>query len=331
MRYLISFSVFLLAVGALRLGGCADDPKGETIDHGWGDPQRIADGYDPDLAVNASGAAVAVWLYYGGANSEVWAASFAPEDGWGTPERIAAYEDFARYPRVALDPSGNAVAVWQHGRGDPDEVSAAVYASAGGWQAAVKLDYGFSGSSFAPTVAMDASGNAVAVWVRSTGDRHTIVAARRTRTGDWGEVTRIDEQQMGYPNAPEVAMDPAGNAIAIWSGNDDGVPWRAFANRFTVDGGWGNPENIDDRAPGSSYDHRIAMDGEGNAIAVWRKEEEEQPDWPSRIWANRFTPASGWEAEPSRIESLDGAGRSRAPAIAINARGEAVVVWQRWD
>ncbi len=288
MRYLIGFSVFLLAVGALRIAGCADDPKGETIDHGCGDPERIADGYDPDLAVDASGAAVAVWLYYGGADSQVWAASFAPEGGWGTAERIAADDGFARYPRVAMDPSGSAVAVWQHdAQGGQGEVWAAAYTLAGGWQAAVSLDSDFAGSTFAPSVAMDASGNAIAVWVRVADNRGTLAAARHTPTGGWGAVTRIDDDQIGYPSAPQAAMDPDG--------------------------------------------HRIAMDANGSAIAVWRQEEGDQEDWPSRIWANRFTPASGWEAKPSRIESLDGAGRSRAPAIAMNASGEAVVVWQRWD
>jgi hypothetical protein len=328
---MFSLSVLLLIVGAVRLAGCGGDSKGETIDHGWGDPERIADGYDPDLAVNASGSAVAVWLYYGGADSEVWAASFAPEDGWGTPERIATYDGFARYPNVALDPSGNAVAVWQHDRRDQRyEVWAAAYTPADGWQAPVSPDSDFAGDTFEPSIAMDAGGNAIAVWVRVADNRGTLAAARYTPTGGWGAVTRIDDDQIGYPSAPQVAMDPDGNATAIWNG-DDGERGNAFANRFTVDGGWGTPENIDNRAPGSAYGHRIAMDAEGNAIAVWRQEEEDQEDWPSRIWANRFTPTSGWEAEPSRIESLDGAGRSRAPAIAMNARGEAVVVWQRWD
>lgn len=331
MRYLVSFSVFLLAVGALRLAGCAGDPKGETIDHGWGDPERIADGYDPDLAVNASGAAVAVWLYYGGADSEVWAASFAPEDGWGTPERVATYDGFARYPKVALDPRGNAVAVWQHDRRDQRlEIWAAVYTPADGWQAPVSPDPDFAGDTSEPSIAVDASGNAIAVWVRPAINRSTIAAARYTPTGGWGSVTRIDDDQIGYPSTPHVAMDQAGNAMAIFNG-DDGERGNAFANGFTVDGGWSAPENIDDRAPGPAYGHRIAMDAKGNAIAVWRQVEEDQEDWPSRIWANRFTPASGWEAEPSRIESLDGARESRAPAVSVNAKGEAVVVWQRWE
>jgi hypothetical protein len=331
MRYLIGFSLLVLAVGVVRLTGCDGDPKGETIDHGWGDPERIADGYDPDLAVNASGAAAAVWLYFGGADSEVWTASFTPEDGWGAPERIAVGDNFSRYPRVALDPNGNAVAVWQVDRlGGQYDVWAATYTRAGGWQAPAPLDSDFAGSTSAPSVAIDASGNAVGVWVRSTGDRSTIAAARYTTTGGWGAVTRIDDDSVGYPSAPQVAMDPDGNAMAIWNG-DDGERGNAFANRFSVDGGWGSPENIDDRAPGFADGHRIAMDANGNAIAVWRQEEEGQEAYASRIWSNRFTPTSGWEAGPSRIESLDGSGQSRAPAISMNAKGRAVVVWQRWD
>src|SRR3989339_966804 len=32
---------------------------------------------------------------------------------WGTPERIATAPDFLMYPRIALDSSSNAIAVWQ--------------------------------------------------------------------------------------------------------------------------------------------------------------------------------------------------------------------------
>ncbi len=191
MRYLVSFSVFLLAVGALRFAGCTSDPTGEMIDHGWGDPERIADGYDPDLAVNASGAAVAVWLYYGGADSEVWAASFAPEDGWGTPERIAAYEDFARYPRVALDPSGNAVAVWQHDRGDPDRGFRRRLHAGGGLASTREARPRFPGSaSRRPWRWTQAATRWRCGYVRratGTRSRRRVVRA----TGDWSEVTRI--------------------------------------------------------------------------------------------------------------------------------------------
>jgi hypothetical protein len=274
---------------------------------------------------------MAVWLYFDGTDEQVWATSFEPDLGWGAPEIIAARDGYSRYPRVAMDPSGNAMAVWQHdSRNQQYDVWGAAYTPSDGWQTPEPLDSDFTGDTGTPAVSMDPSGNAMAVWARWASTRSAIAAARYTPTGGWSNATRIDDDQVGNPNAPQVAMDPNGNAIAIWNG-DDGERGNAFANRFTLEGGWGEPENIDNQTPGFADGARIAMDADGNAIAVWRQKEEGPVGVPSSIWSNRFTPGNGWEAEPSRIESVDGSGGSRTPALSVNAKGAAVAVWQRWD
>jgi hypothetical protein len=325
MRYLVGL-VFVFVLGAM---GCSQ--TGGDFDPGWGDPQNIANGYDPALAANANGTGMAVWLYFNGTDVEVWAGFFTPESGWQTPELVAAKEDFARYPQVAMDPSGNAVAVWHQDRRDQRyNAWAANYTPSGGWETPELLDPDFSGNTETPSVAIDASGNAIAAWVRFTGTGSTIVAARYTPTGGWSTVVRLDDDKVGYPSAPQVAMDPDGNAIAIWRG-DDGERGNIFANRLAVQGGWGDPENIDNRTPGFADGNQLAVDVNGNAIAVWRQEEEEQAGTRFRIWSNRFTPSEGWKAEPSRIESDDSPADSRGPAVSVNAKGEAVVVWQRWE
>jgi hypothetical protein len=65
----------------------------------------------------------------------------------------------------------------------------------------------------------------------------------------------------------------------------------------------------------------VANDATGNAIAVWRE--------CGGIWANRFTPGSGWGL-PELIETNDN-GRAERPQVAMDASGDAVAVWYKWD
>jgi len=119
---------------------------------------------------------------------------------------------------------------------------------------------------------------------------------------------------------PEVAVDGAGNAIAIWiqsNGTDD----RIWSNRYEVGVGWGNPEIVD--AGGSSiYSDapQIAMDGSGNAIAVWSQYYHSQ-----NIFSRRYVVGSGWGTVEHVEENIYG---SYSPRVAMNSEGAAVVVWE---
>ena len=173
---------------------------------------------------------------------------------------------------------------------------------------------------------MDADGNAMAVWEQWDGPDQMIVASRFTPSGGWGPTNRIDAGDAhGVPSALHVAMDPNGSAIAVWQG-DDGEDGTIFANHFTPSQGWGEAANIDDQAPGYAEGPRVAMDGNGNGIAVWRQDHVGET-WDSRIWANRFAPTGGWEAaEP--IEDGDPS-HSWLPDISANDAGVFVAVWER--
>jgi hypothetical protein len=54
-----------------------------------------------------------VWKQSDGAGDNIWANRSTPSGGWGTAERIDPDDrGTLSDPRVVMDPSGNAVAVW---------------------------------------------------------------------------------------------------------------------------------------------------------------------------------------------------------------------------
>ena len=78
-------------------------------------------------------------------------------------------------PQVAFDASGNAVVVWQQSDGTRYNIWSNRYtASTGLWGTAALIETDNAGDANNPQVAIDASGNALAVWSQSDGTRYNI-------------------------------------------------------------------------------------------------------------------------------------------------------------
>jgi hypothetical protein len=206
----------------------------------------------------------------------------------------------------------------------PDAVRGSHFTPSGGWEPAEQIDRGFQEYAVSRSdVAMDANGNAVAVW-QQLGDGANVVASRYTLRSGWGPIERVDDDRSRDPYQPTVAMAANGTAIALWTGMD-GERGAIFANRYTPSGGWETPEVIDNSTGNWAQWPQVAMDGGGNGIAIWS---QEYGDLQSQlITANRYTPSRGWEG-PAPIEQRYQS-YSREPHISMNAQGTAMVVWLR--
>jgi hypothetical protein len=172
------------------------------------------DAFDPQVAFDATGNALAVWEHPAGTGDLVQAA-FRPAGGaFAASVDVSASGGNAFGPQVAFDPSGNALAVWRRFNGTKNIVQAAFRPAGGPFAAPV--DVSTSGQNAAdPQVAFDASGNALAVWDRSNGTNLIAQAAFRP-AGD-AFAAPVDLSAGGQDAlAPQVAFDPSGNALAVW-------------------------------------------------------------------------------------------------------------------
>ncbi|MBI5779241.1 MAG: hypothetical protein HZA49_07280 [Planctomycetes bacterium] len=71
--------------------------------------------------------------------------------------------------------------------------------------------------------------------------------------------------------------------------------------------------------------HQVAVDSNGNAIAVWNQFDGTR----TNIWANRYVSGTGW-ATAGLIET-DDIGNAYSPQIAFDANGNALAVWKQSD
>ncbi len=290
---------------------------------GWEAEQLLAiNGSVPDVALDASGNATAVWIQWDGAQYDAFASRFAPGTGWSPPGPIEPLPGDSYSPSVGVDPAGNVVAVWNHA---PD-IYANTYTPGLGWGTAGPID-SETGEARNPQVSVGPDGSAVAVWQQYDGTVYGIWANRLVPGIGWGSAIRIGrgDYTLGLPQRARVAVGGDGSAIVAWeqgTGNRNAL----FANRFIPGLGWGLARQIDAEL-GNSWRPSVAIDPQGNGIVVWQQSGG-AGDIRARIYANRHLAGGDWQG-PELVET--DSGTTDEPQVGVDAKGNAIVVWRQDD
>jgi hypothetical protein len=261
--------------------------------------------------------------------------NFTTADGAWQPElRLASAVTLAA-AELAVDANGNAMAVWiQPDLGGSTAVWASYYSigsgpgSPAGWSPPAPIETksaGRSDTASPPQVKFDDAGNAMVVWARSDGNGLSSIWANRFTAAGWGTATLI-ETNTGDAFSPQLAVDAAGTAMAVWA-QSDGTRVNVWANRYTAGTGWGSAVPIESNDTGDASFPQVAVDTNGNAIAVWQR--SDGVGALINLWANRFSVGNGWgTAALIETESSGSAGQQR---VAFDPFGNAIVVWSQFD
>ncbi len=240
-----------------------------------------------DIAVDSAGNAFALWLG-DGINS-----SYRPQLGsWGTTLTVTEFSSntMPLQSSLAIDEGGNAYAIWIQAKienlggetffTDYDVMFS--YLPAGGvWSTATSVDDVDENSlpynnrwKGAPELAVDASGNAFAIWSDTRTGNSDIWFAYRPAGGNWDANLKVnDDIGTTSQTQPSIALDGASNAYAVWSDGRNGQEDIYFAH-LPKGGAWGPNVRIHDRD--SSINHywgpnrpRIAVDSNSGVQIVW--------------------------------------------------------------
>jgi hypothetical protein len=226
---------------------------------------------------------------------------------------------------VAIDPNGNAFAVWAHLTGNGSYVQASTRPAGGKWSAPVQLSpFAEEISVLDPDVAVDAAGNAIATWTQYEYGGSYIRASTRPAGGEWS--APIDLTPYVRPpdrvNDPSVAMDPAGDATVAWT--EIGRETSVLRTRTLPAGAkeWTAPE-IASPSGWSFQSQPVLVDAGGDTALVWLRNATIQSK-PTLEAALR--PAGeGWQpavALPSTANNLF------MPRAGIDGAGNVTVAWQ---
>ena len=294
---------------------------------GWLEPEDISAANEvvdgrPHVAVDAAGNAVAVWERHVGGEEIVEASERPAGSDWSEPEILSLPGEEGQRSLVTIDAAGNAIAVWITDESPTTfVVRSAVRPPGGEWSEPEDVSGSISEAA-TPWLAVDAASEAVAIWTTfDSGDR-IVQGAVRSADGEWSEPDDLSEAgQLVTPlEAPDVAIDAAGNAIAVWKLLGTNHIVQAAAR--PAGGDWEEPDDLS--APGQEAgEPDVAINGAGEAVAVWTR-----LDGTDTIQAAARPAGGDWEEPDDLSDASQTAGE---PGVAIDEAGDAVAVWSRYN
>lgn len=223
------------------------------------------------LAVDVAGNAYAVWNDWRDYNDDIyfsarpvngeWTVSLKASDDPGTADQSR--------PRIAVDTSGNAYAVWHDMRNGNKDIYFSYRPINGTWGTNVKVndDVGLADQQ-QPSIAVDSAGNAYVVWEDMRNGNQDIYFSQRSSSGTWSINRRLnDDTETATQAMPQIAVDSAGNAHVVWQDNRLGDGHIFYTYR--LDGGsWRANAQID--SAGTQHEWpAIAVDKKGNVYVIW--------------------------------------------------------------
>ena len=236
-------------------------------------------------------------------------------------------------PRVAISAGGQVAAVWMHGfftapgccSNFHDEVVAASGSALRGlWEAPEVIS--IPGYSILPEVAVDAQGDAAAVWLDSYPQMGAIYASYRpASSGVWQQPATVSAAGENGTDQ-HVLVEPDGDALAWWAelgeGEGAGIVAYKTALRPVATGVWGpTREFAVGRHPGGL---RLAVDARGHVFAAWVSGgalEAAMLPLASASWDAPVTVAPA-PAPPVTVERVQ---------LAVSPDGNAAALWQQVD
>ena len=201
---------------------------------------------------------------------------------------LSAPGKVARTTDLAVDPAGNATAIWASG----SLVQAATRPAGGTWSAPVDLST-IAGPRANPRIVVDPAGTATAVWGTFT-TTYGIQTATRPPGAPWTAPADLSAPGQDTFDTPELAADRRGTVTALWQ-RHDGSGWIVTSATRSAGGGWTAP--VDLSATGhDAWDPQVAVDPAGNTTAVWSLANEPMSDSARTVQAARRTAAGEWTA-----------------------------------
>lgn len=284
------------------------------------------------IAVNGSGEVAVVWTRRDPVsavdkNATFVEASVRPAGGtFSKPKQVSpaiVEKQDATEPAVAIDAAGDATAAWRYDNGT-DEVIEAAERPAGGTFPASEEISGAGEDSFEPEVATSAAGDAIAVWEESDETDSLAVASLRPDGGTFGAVAELSgagESAVG----PEIAMTPGGSATVVWTLAEGEESMVQVSNR-PAGGSFSSAANVTP-APESigPVDTKLAMNAAGDAIVAWPG----QASGGESVVKAAVRAGAGSFSAPTEVSATSP--DFLHPDVAIDAGGDATVIWSRSD
>jgi len=248
----------------------------------------------------------------------VWICSFSSSllyGDWSPPMNLSSVGDQSNTPSIAVDPNGNAVAVWESFTGSVVDIQGSTLAAGSStWVRTTDLSIPGHSNLFSE-VKMDAHGNAIAIW--QDGPSGLFKSARLPL----GSTTWIPLGDIPITftlfSGRSFAVDPSGNAVVVLSVANGGPPEKIVAATLAAGSStWVVTSQVSPPG-GDAFDVQVVMSGSGTAIAIFSQ-------GVTTVIKSAMLALGSTTWVPLPITSTHDA---VSPQIAVNGAGDAVASW----
>ncbi|MFH1873862.1 MAG: Ig-like domain-containing protein [Pseudomonadota bacterium] len=276
-----------------------------TTAHGWSNPLPIDSSEEevsaPDIAMDAAGNAVVVWIQDDAGNASLWSNDYDAADAggsWGAANTIEDGAGVAASPQVAMNADGDAMVVWTHG------INILASSYDGVWSAfdtiETSLDIGSD-----PQIAVRSTGDAIAVWSQANHIMYNTFDGT-----NWSALE--NEFDVGIPagvgSSPRLVINSGEGVLVAWlhENSADGIVdvW-AGGTLFA-----GVEEIGNDAFDASDLD--LAMGPTGAVAAVWIQD--------GMVFSNMYDGAD-WRTDEIQMSGPGALGVS-SPQVVMDPSGE---------
>lgn len=289
------------------------------------------DQWYPSVAIDAAGNFAIAWEDGRSGNQDIY---FQRYNSFGTAigTNKKANDDTGKaiqwYPSIAMDGFGSFVIAWMDYRNNNFDIYLQRFNSDGitqGVNSKVNDDVGTKGQ-FYSSVAMDASGNFVVVWIDNRSGNNDIYFQRYDNLGiNQGANRKVnDDAGTAWQGFPSVSMSSASSFAIVWEDtrNDN---YDIYFQRYNSEGtilGTNNKVNDDFASSDQSYPS-IAIDNSGNFVVTWCDFRNGNSD----IYFQRFNSLGVPQGINRKVNSDVGNAQHWSPSIAMDKTGNFVITW----
>ena len=289
----------------------------------------------PDVAAAQDGTFTVVWQSEGqdGDGSGVFVRRFAahgaPLGAEGQVNSTTAGDQ--RSPRVAHDPAGSFVVVWESLGQDGDGwgVVARRFGASGPLSSEVIVPTATGGHQRHPDLALQPTGQVIFAWEGPDGEGSGIFLRRFEGTLGAADPAAVQAHASaaGVQRFPALGLDASGNVIAFWeSASPGGLGSRIRARRFDrFLAPLAAEVAADTGSFGPAFRPAVESAGSGDFLALWEEWSSNQggPGVVVRAFDFREQPASS-----AALVHTSFSGEQGRPALAVSLAGTFLAAWQ---
>ncbi len=284
----------------------------------WGTAAAVGDDVSsccPSLAVAADGSAVLAWVHEEPSYTfTVKAAHFTLANGWEAPVSLRPAQQYGYASALAATNSaGDSFVTFAQA----DDMFANGRPAGGSWGATSRFDPSPRLAANNLSIGADDVGGAFSLSTYSIVGNYSPYIAFNSG-GVWGSPTLIPGVSDASPAL--AAGDAQGNIWVVFAVSV-GTDLDVEAIRYTKSGGWNSPVSIE-AMQGYAWPVSLCVAADGSVVVVW----EDGPGSTQRIWASRYSPATGWAAAEKLQPTDDFVVTARS---VVDSGGNAIVAWEQ--